>query len=200
MKSSKSEKFVFNLGCVRKFSLFGKPIKEQRELAQNLIWRIRHCVQDPPKRIPGITKRKDMLQFLEATLPKEIICEIALFDGRILRAYLRDYVSEIYARVYKRYFGYRYTLKFICGTIYPDRMAALPFYSAWGTSMRKKHPEIVKPKPQKKFMRPYRGIIPTKVLRRERLKVEDNLAHFFCPRSEHLRYRGLVPVRRLRVV
>jgi hypothetical protein len=141
-----------------------------------------------------------MLQFLAAKLPAEIICEIALFDGRVVRAHLRDYICEIYCKTYKHYFGYRYTLKFICGAGPIDRMAALPFYSAWGTTMRKKHPEIVKPRPQKKYSRPYRGLVSPTVLKRERLKIEHNLAHFFCPRSEHLRYRGHISVNRLLMV
>ena len=141
-----------------------------------------------------------MLQFLEARLPAEIICEIALFDGRVVRAHLRDYICEIYCKTYKHYFGYRYTLKFICGAGSTDRMAALPFYSAWGTTMRLKHPEIVKPRPQKKYSRPYRGLVSPAVLKRERLKIEHNLAHFFCPRSEHMRYRGHISVNRLLMV
>ena len=50
-----------------------------------------------------------MLFFLLEKLPACIVAEIALFEGRVLHAYLRNYVSQIYARVYKRYFGYRYT-------------------------------------------------------------------------------------------
>ena len=54
-----------------------------------------------------------MLHFLQADLPKEIVELIALFEGRVLVAYLRDYVSQVYSRVYKSYFGYKFSLKYI---------------------------------------------------------------------------------------
>ena len=70
----------------------------------------------PPPEIPKYYKRiPTMLHFLLAKIPAELVCEIALFDGRIIRAHLRDYISEVYAHEYQSYFGYRYTLRFLCG-------------------------------------------------------------------------------------
>ena len=135
-----------------------------------------------------------MLKFLEAILPKEIIIEIAIFDGRILRAYLRDYVSQLYARTYKEYFGYRYTLRVITGghAIGHDTMGGLPFYAAWSTLMRQGHPERVKVRKPRIHMRPYVGIIPPHRLVKERLLIEAKLAHFFNPKTGGARYRALM--------
>lgn len=47
-----------------------------------------------------------MFKFLLEHLPKEIVCEIVLFEGRVFRAYLRDYISEVYTDVYKRQFSW----------------------------------------------------------------------------------------------
>ena len=51
-----------------------------------------------------------MLLFLRDRLPACVCAEIALFDGRVFRAYLREYISEVYSPVYKRYFGHRHSL------------------------------------------------------------------------------------------
>ena len=122
-----------------------------------------------------------MLLFLLDRLPKELISEIALFEGRILRAYLRDYISEIYTQVYKNYFGYRHTLTFICGRVTPgnDRMMSLPFYTAWSAMMRSRHPEFLKKRKPRKHMKTYVGIVPMKRLVQERLVIEANLSRYF---------------------
>ena len=150
-----------------------------------------------------------MLGFLLAKIPAELVCEIALFEGRIFRAYLRDYICEVYARVYKYYFGYRYTLRVICGTQWKryryadwagstnrhDQMASLPFYTAWSTMIRQVRPEVVKQRKCRFHMRPYVGIIPPARLNRERVNIEKEMAHFFCPKTggaHYFRYRGLV--------
>ena len=137
-----------------------------------------------------------MLHFLLAKIPAELVCEIALFEGRIFRAHLREYISEMYAHEYQSYFGYRYTLRFLCGGHTPqiDKMSSLPFYAAWSTRRRKEHPKVVKQRKPRSHMRPYVGIIPAKRLAQERVKVEAGLAHFFTPHTEHLRYKGLIPM------
>ena len=137
-----------------------------------------------------------MLQFLLAKLPAELVCEIALFEGRIFRAYLRDYICEVYARVYKHYFGYRYTLRVICGILLPryryssETMSSLPFYTAWSTMIRQTRPQVVKKRKPRAHMRPYVGIIPLKRLKRERANIEQEMAHFFCPKTGGIRYRA----------
>ena len=139
-----------------------------------------------------------MLHFLLAKIPPELVCEIALFDGRIFRAQLRDYITEVYAREYQSYFGYRYTLRFLCGGHTPqiDQMSSLPFYAAWSTRRRRDQPKAVKQRKPRSHMRTYVGIIPTKRLEQERAKIEKSLAQFFTPNTEHLRYRGLIPLPR----
>ncbi len=69
-----------------------------------------------------------MLHFLHADLPKEIVELIALFEGRVLVAYLRDYVSQVYSRVYKSYFGYKFSLKYIAGGYVADHAYYSPAY------------------------------------------------------------------------
>ena len=86
-----------------------------------------------------------MLLFLRDRLPASLICEIALFDGRIFRAYLRGYISEVYSTVYKTYFGARHSLKFITGGFHGcDLLASLPFYAAWSTKIRIRGPQAQK--------------------------------------------------------
>ena len=142
--------------------------------------------------------RPEMFNCLLAKLPNDLIIEIALFEGRILRAYLRDYVAQVYSRVYKNYFGYRFTLKIICGgSVGNDRMAALPFYTAWSTMIRLRHPEFVKQRKPRSHMRPYVGIVPETRLIEQRLKIEKSLDHFFAktekPRckTETSRFRNI---------
>ena len=133
-----------------------------------------------------------MLQFLLANVPACIVAEIALFEGRVLRAYLRDYVCQVYAHVYKRYFGYRYTLRTLCGgqnfeswaekrplySAVRDTMGSLPFYVTWSTAIRLAHPEFVKSRVPRRHMRPYVGLVPTKRLTRERTRIEVQMAHY----------------------
>ena len=117
---------------------------------------------------------KNMLHFLFDKLPKEIVWEIALFEGRILRAFICDYVGQVYSGIYKKYFGYRYSLKYITSEpIYGRRvMYPLEFFSSWSTYYRKRFPGDVKKRKPHKFMRPYMGIIPENILNREREKFE----------------------------
>ena len=143
----------------------------------------------PPKTFVINTNVPAMLHFLLEKLPAEIVTEIALFEGRILRAYLRDYLSQLYVNVYKRYFGYRYTLRTICGGLnhvtpknipVPDTMGSLPFYTTWSTAIRLSHPEFVKSRKSRKHMRDYVGLVPEQALIRARLDIEQELAHYMC--------------------
>ena len=131
-----------------------------------------------------------MLQFLQAELPKEIVELIALFEGRVLVAYLRDYVSQVYSRVYKSYFGYKFSLKYITGGYVADHayyspayeyldMGHLPYYCAWSTITRQKHPEFVRSRRHRGHMRNLWGIISDKRLERERIRIEKKLAPYF---------------------
>ena len=77
-----------------------------------------------------------MLHFLLEKIPACIVAEIALFEGRVLRAYLRDYLCQIYVKVYKRYFGHRYTLRTICGGLnYETWAEKQPIYSVTHDTM-----------------------------------------------------------------
>ena len=133
-----------------------------------------------------------MLHFLQAELPKEIVELIALFEGRVLVAYLRDYVSQVYSRVYKSYFGYKFSLKYITGGYVADHayytpayqtegfdMGHLPYYCAWSTITRQKHPEFVRSRRHRGHMRNLWGIISEKRLERERRRIEKKLAPYF---------------------
>ena len=129
-----------------------------------------------------------MLHFLLADLPNEIVELIALFEGRVLVAYLRDYVSQVYSRVYKQYFGYKFSLKYITGgyVISPQvyysqlsEMGHLPYYCAWSTVIRKKYPEFVRSRKHRGHMRSLWGIISDKRLIRERERIEKLLAPYF---------------------
>ncbi len=121
-----------------------------------------------------------MLLFLRDRLPDSLICEIALFDGRIFRAYLRGYISEVYSSVYKKYFGHRHSLKYITGGFHQrDLLSSLPFYAAWSTKLRAKYPEVLKLRKSRKHMLLYRGVIPHGRLVKERQKLEGNLEQYF---------------------
>ena len=131
-----------------------------------------------------------MLHFLLADLPNEIVELIALFEGRVLVAYLRDYVSQVYSRVYKQYFGYKFSLKYITGGYVADHayytpeyeafdMGHLPYYCAWSTVTRKKHPEFVRSRRHRGHMRNLWGLISEKRLERERTRIEKKLAPYF---------------------
>ena len=121
-----------------------------------------------------------MLLFLRDRLPAALICEIALFDGRIFRAYLRGYISEVYSSVYKKYFGSRHSLKYITGGFHGiDLLSSLPFYAAWSTKLRAKYPYVLKHRKSRKHMLPYEGVIPHGRLVKERQKLEGNLEQYF---------------------
>ena len=121
-----------------------------------------------------------MLHFLLAEIPKEIVELIALFEGRVLRAYLRDYVSQVYSRIYKQYFGYAYSLKYITGGFnVNDTLSHLPYYTSWSTKIRYKHPEFVKVRKHRGHMRYLHGLISEKRLRAERKRIEVNLEPYF---------------------
>ena len=129
-----------------------------------------------------------MFLFLLDKLPRDLIIEIALFEGRILRAYLRDYVCQLYARVYKNHFGDKYTLKVVCADLSGlgfASMSALPFYTAWSTVWRRVHPECVKKRKPRSHMRPYVGIVPQKRLVEERKRIESRLSRYFKPQTEN---------------
>ena len=139
-----------------------------------------------------------MLRFLHADLPKEIVELIALFEGRVLVAYLRDYVSQVYSRVYKQYFGYKFSLKYITGgyRIHSNRWTNviiedvgyghLPYYCAWSTMIRKKHPEFVRSRRHRGHMRNLWGTVSDKRLLRERERIEKELAPYFKYVAEEL--------------
>lgn len=121
-----------------------------------------------------------MLQFLYEILPKELVTEIAIFEGRVFRAYLRDYISEVYSSAYKKYFGYTHSLKFITGGFAAfDQMDSMPFYTAWSTRLRGKYPQSLKRRKPHAHMRPYVGIIPIRQLVKEREAMEATMSCYF---------------------
>jgi len=126
-----------------------------------------------------------MIHFLLAEIPKEIVELIAIFEGRVLRAYLRDYVSQVYSKIYKQYFGYTYSLKYITGGFNNhDLLSHLPYYTAWSSVIRTKYPQFVKVRKHKAHMRNLTGLVSENRLIAERKKIEYNLAPYF--RSETL--------------
>ena len=121
-----------------------------------------------------------MFEFLREFLPDDIIVLIALFEGRIVRSYLKQYISQIYSCVFQQYFGRHNNLKHICGPpgLQHDSMRALPFYCAWATAIKTKNPTLVKSRKSRKHMRPYNGLrpkIPHKTLERIRKKLERDV-------------------------
>ena len=128
----------------------------------------------------GVVYNKDMFEILLTKLPKELVIEILLFEGRIMRAYLRDYIGEVYSKVYKEYFGHRHSLKFITGGFSSrDLLSALPFYAVWSTVIRIKHPRHLRRLKCKKNMIKYGDAIPRSRLVKERKKIEKRLACYF---------------------
>ena len=128
----------------------------------------------------GVVYNKEMFECLLTKLPKELVIEILLFEGRIMRAYLRDYIGEVYSKVYKRYFGHRHSLKFITGGFSSrDLLSALPFYAAWSTVIRTRQPKNIRRRKCKKHMLIYNDIIPLVRLVKERKKIERKLACYF---------------------
>ena len=131
-----------------------------------------------------------MFQFLYAILPKEIVAEIAIFEGRVFRAYLRDYISEVYSGGYKKYFGQRHSLKFITGGFAAyDSMSSLPFYTAWSTRIRQKYPASIKRRKPRSHMRPYVGIVPIRRLVKEREALEITMAGYFKSSNDYAFHR-----------
>jgi hypothetical protein len=129
-----------------------------------------------------------MFQFLLKKLPRDIVVEIALFEGRIFRAYLCEYISELYSGVYMSYFGKRYCLKNITSEFrnYHGLLSPLPFFAAWCTIFRNRFPQTVKVRKPRKFMKPFNDIIPKNILIRERLKMEQRLEYMFpTPTKSH---------------
>ena len=117
---------------------------------------------------------------LRELFPEAIVIEIVLFEGRVFRAYLRDYIGEVYSATYKKYFGNRYSLKFITGGFsITDTLSALPFYAAWSTVVRARIPSSVRLRKCRKFSLKYDKIIPQIRLKKERKKIEERLKIYF---------------------
>ena len=134
-----------------------------------------------------------MIECLLAKLPKELVIEILLFEGRIMRAYLRDYIGEVYSKVYKQYFGHRHSLKYVTGGFSGrDLLSALPFYAAWSTVIRTRQPRFVRKRKCKKHMLKYGDIIPLFRLAKERKKLERTLAHYFTVGPGYWRDRASI--------
>ena len=140
-----------------------------------------HISWTSPKTHGNVTKlnipQKKMFEFLREILPDDVIILIAVFEGRIVRSYLKQHISQIYSCVFQQYFGRHHNLKFICGPpgLQHDRMRALPFYCAWTTIIKAKYPTLVKIRKSRKHMRPYNGLrpkIPYKTLEKIRKKLE----------------------------
>ena len=121
-----------------------------------------------------------MFEFLREFLPDDVIVLIAVFEGRIVRSYLKHHISQLYSCVFQQYFGRHHNLKFICGPpgLQHDSMRALPFYCAWASIIKTKYPTLVKIRKSRKHMRPYNGLrpkIPHKTLENIRKKIERNV-------------------------
>ena len=115
-----------------------------------------------------------MLHFLKNELPADIISLIAQFEGRIVEAYLREYVSQIYSRAIQAHHGGYNNLEHITS---PSQYFRLPFFSKWATTIRKTHIRYVKKRKCRKFMREFHGIIPPKLLDKIRVQIEC------CPKN-----------------
>ena len=118
-----------------------------------------------------------MLGFLANKLPQDVLSLIYTFEGRITRAYMREYISSMYSTVFQTYFGRNHTLKYICGSNDPrfDRMSALPFYSAWTAIILERYPRFRKTRKSRKFMREYHGLVPDNLLKTERLRLQTEV-------------------------
>ena len=115
-----------------------------------------------------------MFEPLFAKLPRDIVIEIVIFEGRVMDAYLQEYVSQVYSGVYKKYFGYRHTLAYVT-----RNKCSLPFYAAWSALVRAKYPNIVKKRTPRGFMRLYTGIVPVPRLEQERKRMARKIDSFF---------------------
>ena len=133
-----------------------------------------------------------MFEVLKNRLPEDVLRLIVIFEGRVTRAYLREYISQVYSGVYQSYFGRRHSLKYICGSndLRFDRMAGLPFYAAWSSIIREKHPEVVKTRKCRKWMRKYLGLIPPKQLEKQRLAIEGDIRRTYVPRLSRANMAG----------
>ena len=120
------------------------------------------------------------LQFLQLYLPQDIVFEIALFEGTVTRAYLKEHISQIYSLCFQRFFGPHRTLRSICeGDPRFDNLHKLKFYSRWVTKIKTKYPQFVKIRKCRKYMKPYYGLIPLKLLETERINVENEVTTYF---------------------
>ena len=128
-----------------------------------------------------------MFQFLHEHFPAEIVTEIALFEGSVLEAYLRDYISCMYSDVYKHFFGRKVSLKYIT----QGNRNFLPFYAAWSSQLRQRQPgsNHVKHRSSRKFLKPYLGIVPYNRLVKERKRIEQRLFHLWPRRFSLYRFR-----------
>ena len=126
-----------------------------------------------------------MYESLLAILPRELVVEIVLFEGRVTVAYLQEYVGQVYSQVYKRYFGYRHNLDYVT-----RNKCSLQFYAAWSALIRKVNPKNVKTRTPRGFMRPYVGIVPKVRLEQERLRLACKLDKYFHPQTgKYLKYQ-----------
>ena len=119
-----------------------------------------------------------MFETLCSILPKELVVEIVLFEGRVTHAYLQEYVSQVYASAYTHNFGYHHTLTYVTRST-----SSLQFYAAWSDVARQESPEIVKVRTPRGFMRPYRGFVPRVRLEKERKRLAMNLRKYFSHKT-----------------
>ena len=115
-----------------------------------------------------------MFEPLLAILPKSIVIEIVLFEGRVTDAYLQEYVSQVYSGIYKRYFGHRHNLAYVT-----QNACSLGFYAAWSALIRRDNPNTVKARTPRVFMRPYGSLVPTCRLEEERIRLATKLDKYF---------------------
>ena len=128
-----------------------------------------------------------MFESLFRNFPRDIAIEIVLFEGRVYEAFLREYVSQVYAPVYIKHFGYRHNLSFVS-----RRGCSLPFYAAWADEARKEDPSIVKSRIPRGFMRPYEGIVPRSMLEKERKRHAIYLRCYFERKKRIAAWPGLI--------
>ena len=119
-----------------------------------------------------------MFEKLFTIFPKDIAIEIVLFEGRVTNAYLQEYVSQVYASVYIKHFGFHHNLRYVTRNGH-----ALHFYAAWSDAARKGSPEIVKNRTPRSFMRPYVNIVPKSRLEKERQRITRRLQCYFICQS-----------------
>ena len=122
-----------------------------------------------------------MLHFLKKDLPDEIVSLIGQFEGRIITAYLREYVSQIYSGAIQSYHGAYNNLEFVTS---PGMEYRLPFFAKWTSLMIESYPKYVKQRKCRKFMRNYHGIISPNLLDKIRVQIEC------CPRNYSLGKHG----------